>query len=452
MTSIRFFKVPKDTENLLTPNEKEMLPFLIKAVKGVDKIFRLQENQINNGANFYPRDAIKSEIEKAAKKNPEIFSPFTIVTRDKTSQLKAISYHMEYSQLLRPIVKNLQKAAKICQNQSFKKYLEILAESLLDGSYEKIDKAWLNVKESNLDIVIGPYERYLDKLFFIKKAYQGNVSIIDGKKTERAGKIRDVLYSSITDKPRRVIPPSIVEVRAEHSLIFSGFLGRALFTQQHLPSNSETVEKYGSRILGYLTSLDYKFEKLIYPIFNVVFEKTFRDRYSKKLIKEGSYYHILLHGIVQHLHRYKGSRNRLRELFPIYDEANTVASGIQYTKYLILKGVIDQKELEAIMIAQICWIFSELVFVRQASAREVYLKGDALIFNFLKKEGALQEKHGISWPNFAKMFFEMENLALIFTRILEEGSYREANNFLNKYLFLDSLSSFGIRLAELESI
>src|SRR3989338_6744928 len=90
-------------------------------------------------------------------------------------------------------------------------------------------------------------------------------------------------------------------------------------------------------------------------------------------------------------------------------------------------SVIFQKELEAIMINQICWIFSEWVLFKKTNIREDYLKGDALTLNFLIKQGALQEKEGISWPNFAKMFFEMENLATIFTRFLEEGTYMEAS-------------------------
>ena len=69
MTSVRTFKVPNKYLSLLTASEKKMLPHLIEAVKGVDKIYQLQENNINNGANFYPRDAIKTEIEKAAKIN-----------------------------------------------------------------------------------------------------------------------------------------------------------------------------------------------------------------------------------------------------------------------------------------------------------------------------------------------------------------------------------------------
>lgn len=452
MTSVKNFKVSNEALNLLTLNEKKLLPYLITAVKKVDKIFQLQENHVNNGANFYPRDAIKTEIKEAAKKNPKILSPFTVIKRSNNGELTSIAYHLEYAKLLLPISENLNKAEKICKNRSFKKYLETLAKALLDGSYKKADIAWLKVRGSYLDVVIGPYERYLDKLFFVKRAYQGSVCIVNPKKTKMAKRIRDILYASIKGRPKRVIPPSIVDVKAKDAIMFSGFLGRVLFTQQHLPCDSDTIEKFGSRIIGYCTSLEYKFEKLIYPIFKAVFEKSFKARYSKKLIQDGSYYHILLHGIVQHLHRYKGSKDRLKELFPIYDEANTVASGIQYAKHLILKGVITQKELEALMVAQICWIFSEIVTARKTNTRDVYLKGDALIYNFLREKGALLEKNGISWPNFAKMFFEMENLASIFTRILEEGTYSEANEFLNKYLSLEPLKAFNSKLANIKPI
>jgi len=452
MTSIKRFRVAKNTFKLLTQNEKMILPILENAVEAIDKIFLLQENTINNGANFYPRDAIKTEISKFAKSDPKILSPFSIVKRSKNNELVATEYHKEYKDLLTPISKKLLNAASKSNNKSFKKYLETLSKALIDGSYEKADAAWLKVNNSNLDVVIGPYERYLDKLFFVKRAYQGSVSIIDPQKSVEATKIRDVLYSTIANKPKRVKPPSTVDIKAKYPLIFSGFLGRVLFTQQHLPSESKSIEKYGSQISAYLSPLDYKFNSLIFPIFNAVFESKFKSRYTRKLIKEGCYFHIILQGIVQHLHRYQGSRKRLRELFPIVDEANTVAAGIQQAKYLLLKGVISQKQLESMMIAQICWFFSEVVYSRKSNARDVYLKGDLLVYNFLERKGALQIHDGLSWPNFAKMFFEMENLASIFTRIMEEDTYEQANTFINKYMYLDAYDQFNKNLENIKPI
>lgn len=452
MKSTKIFRVNPDVLSTLTQNEKKLLPILISAAKDIDSIYQFQENHTNNGANFYPRDAIKDEILKASEKNPKILSPFTIVKRNKNNKLIAVDFHQEYKKLLLPINTKLLKAAKICENKTLKNYLEVVADSLISGNYSKSDEAWIKVKNNNLDIIIGPFERYLDKLFFIKRAYQSCVCIIDHDKSKKATEIRDILYSTISPNEHRIISPSTTEVQVRNALIFSGFLGRVMFTQQHLPADSDSVEKYGSRILGYNTSLNYKFDKIIYPIYNAVFEKKFRQRYTKDLIRKGSYYHVLLNGIVQHLHRFKNSRTRLRELFPIFDEASSAACSIHHAKYLILKGVIDQKELEAIMIVQICWVFSEMVFARKNNSRDVYLKGDAMIFNFLQREGALLEKEGISWPNFAKMFFEMENLSSIFTRILEEGTYREAQEFLSKYLSFDSLKAFEKRLYKIKPL
>lgn len=452
MTSIRSFKVSPKLFATLTASEKKMLPVLIEATKAIDKIFHLQENPVNNGANFYPRDATKTEIAEEAQKNSKIFSPFTVVKRNEKGKLIAVDYHVEYKKELAPIVNLLKKAAKISENVTYKNYLIAAAEALNSGKYSQADKAWIETRKNNLDILIGPYERYLDKLFFIKRAFQGSVCIIDHEKSEKVSSIRNIIYASVSPNSHRIISPTTTIMEVRESFLFSGFIGCALFTQQHLPSDSDSVERYGSRILGYQSSLNYKFDKLIYPIFCAVFEKSFRERYTKDLIKEGSYYRVLLSGIVQHLHRYRNSRTRLKELFPIFDEANVAASGIEHAKHLVLKGVMGQKELEAMMIAQICWGFSEFVIARKNSTRDVYLKGDAMIFNFLKREGALLEKDGISWPNFAKMFFEMENLSSIFTRILEEGNYMDAQEFLAKYLSLDALKDFEARLSEIKPI
>ncbi len=452
MTAIKSFKQGKKELSHLSKDEKKLLPLLIEAVKKVDKIFELQENDKYEGAAFYPTDVKRANIEAAAKNDNKIFSPFTIVEVDSFGNITAVDYHVKYASLLKPICSLLKKAAGLSKNKSFKNYLETLANSLINGDYQKMDIAWLNVEGSNLDVVIGPYERNLDKLFFIKKAYQGHVGIIDKELTKKGKSIRDIIYTTIGSRPHRVIPPSVVDVRAEKNIVSAGFLGRLFFTQQHLPSDADTTERYGSRIIGYLSSIDYKFDNLIYPIFNKIFEKNFKARYPKELLRTGNYYYVLLRGLAQQLHRYQDSRARLKELFPIYDEANSSVSGVQHAKHLVLKGVLCQKELEAIMVCQICWIFSEWVIAREEKSRESYLKGDSLALNFLISENALKENNGISWPNFAKMFFELENLSVIFARFLESGTYIEAQEFLSKYLSYEPFKAFERSLSTIKPL
>lgn len=452
MTSVRLFKIDKSLYLTLTENEKKVLPFLIKATKLVDKIFLLQENKLNNGANFYPRDAIKDEINEAGMRNSKIFSPYTIIKRNKKGLLATVSYHKEYQVYLKPISDILSKAAKTSSNPTFKEYLNEASKCLLNGDYESIDKAWLKIKNSNVYFSIGPYERYLDKLFFLKRSYQASVGIIAKKETTSATEIRNILYDTFNHKDQSIMPQHNIEMQVINCIASSGLLSRLFFTREYLPSDSATTQKYGAKVLIYISPIYYKFNKLVYPIFKSVFDKKFRARYSRDILLKGNYNYILLNALVQQIHRYFHSRRRLKEYFPIFDEANNSVSGIQHAKYLVLKGVLDQKDLESIIINQICWIFSEWIIAKKSSLREGYLKGDTLIYNFLKREGAIHEKDGISWPNFAKMFFEMENLASIFAGILEKGTYEEARDFVNNYLNLDSLGDFDSRLLSIKPI
>lgn len=447
MVSFRDCEVEQVYGKNLSKSETAMLPYLLDALKLIDEIYKQQENDSYAGANFYPHSSTKEELEQAFQSSAAIFSPFTIIERGTHGQLQAVEYHVKYKAQLQKIGNLLRQAVKHADNPSFTRYLSALIDLLENGHYEQAIRDWLLVKGSHIDLTLGPYERYLDKLFAIKRAYQGQIGIIDQKKTDNAKVIRDILYTTFGERAHRIIPPSIVDISVQHSLAFSGFLEKVFFTQQHLPSDSDLMERYGSRIIVYISSIDYKFDNLIFPIFTALFENNFKSSYTKDLLRSGNYYYVLLQGLAQQLHRYRHSRDRLKQLFPIYDEANSVVAGIQHAKHLILKGVINQKELETIMIAHICWIFSEWVLSKKSNAREDYLKGDTLTLNFLCQQGALQQKDGLSWPNFAKMFFEIENLSAIFTRFMEAGTYEEAQEFLVRYLTYDFFEAFEGRLA-----
>ena len=194
--------------------------------------------------------------------------------------------------------------------------------------------------------------------------------------------------------------------------------------------------------------MDFKFNNLLYPIFKRIFEERFKKSYPEDLLKKGNYYLMLVYGLSRQLHRYEGSRERLKELFPVFDEVNSMVSGIQHCKHLVLKGVIDQKELEAIIIMHICWSFSEWVFAKTSQIRTDYLRGDALALNFYFQNEALKEFGGISWPNFSKIFFVVESLSTIFVRLLSTGTYSQAQKFLNENLSYEIFKAFDSKLSK----
>lgn len=445
------FNPPRASLKELAPDEKKLLPLLTEACKKLHKIYLLQENQQFLGANFYPHDLTKEQIEEAGKSNPSLLDSYTIVEKSSKGDLVAIPYHQKYKSQLKEISRLIEKAAEISKNKTFQDYLQTLSRSIVEGTYGKADAVWLSVKKSNIDFTLSPYETDLDRLLGVKKSYQAHVGIINKKRTGQAQNIKDILYLNPGPKPHHS-PDSKLQVQVQDVVIFAGIMASSLFAREHLPTSYETREKYGSKIIGYLTTMDLKFEKLILPVYESIFEKKFRDRYSLEILKKGNYYQSLFYSLAKQLHKYPESKERLKELYPIFDQANNMVAGIQHSKHLILKGVLDQKELEALMITEICWMFAEWVIYKKLKSREVILKGDALVINFLLKSGALNEKDGISWPNFAKMFFEIENLASVFNRFLEEATYQEAKEFLDKYLTFEVFNDFDKRLANIKPL
>src|SRR3990167_3737238 len=103
----------------LSTSEKKVVSKLIEAARAITSIYQKQENPKFLGANFYPHDATKSEILQAAKHNPDILSPYTIVEKNNNGKLKEEHYHIKYKNDLERVSRFLRDAAKLSDNKKF---------------------------------------------------------------------------------------------------------------------------------------------------------------------------------------------------------------------------------------------------------------------------------------------------------------------------------------------
>lgn len=433
----------------LTALEKQVVNKLVEAAKSIAPIYQKQEDPGFLGANFYPHDASKEEILTAAKHNPDILSPYTMVERNEKGELIAIPYHVKFKSQLEKTAGLLREAAKLSSHRDLAHRLHLQANALLDGSYEVSDIYWIMMKPYKIDIAIGPIDRLDDRLLFKKASYEAWVGIIDEEKTERARLIQQAMY----DVKRRIFASSQkadfldkTQLRIDKTLIFSGLFARGMFTSNSLPVDPLLMEKYGIEITFFDTSLDIKFNKQHYPIFGRVFEKEFQKEYPKELLREASFRNVLLHEIGHSLLRYKDSEERLKELFPIIDELSATIYGIKSCGPLVLKGIMTEKELEAIMIMFICRAFTWWIDSMKQKSVEAFAIGHALALNHFLTNGALSEKNGISWPNFNKMFLAIEELADALEALISIGSYNDAKEFIENYSSFMIYSRFTDRL------
>lgn len=432
----RKFNTDKKLYADLSQQDRSLMKILEEVVKDVSQLYNLQLKE-----GFYPRTVTKMQLEEAAKESPEILSPFTFV-EDKDGSLEAIFYYNHYAKYLEPIAIKIEKAADICTNQSFKSYLRAQAKATLDGSYEEAYKQWLNVKNSKIDFNIGPFERHLDRTFFIKRSFQAHVGIIDRKHTELAEKHKDTLYSSAKISSGKYHSTDIakkgVSVFVESITAISGYPADVISSGQHFPADLATALKYGSKIIIYTSQYRLKFDKLYYPIFQTIFEKRFSSKYSRELLLEATRWCIFLYELGKQLHRFEAARERLQELYGPLDEANGFASGIEHSKHLIVKGSLSQDNLEAIMIIHILWMLSDWILFKENTSKQNHLLGNSLLLNSYLSHGALGVNSGLYWPNFSRIFFEIEEITYKLVYLLQKGSYKEAGQFIKQNADLNS--------------
>lgn len=432
-------KLPK-----LSANGKKVLDLLIEAGKLVVPIYELQENSRFPGANFYPHGVSKKEVEEAAKTDPQILSPYTVVER-KNGKLVAVPYHQKYAQLLKPVADKLLEAASITDNEDFSHRLKLQAKVLLDGCYEEAAIAWMTMKPYILDITIGPVERYDDKLFFTKTAYQAWVGVMDQEETARITEFKKIILSS----QRKIMMPSEhvsffdrVQARVDQTVLFSGLIAKFGFTGTNLPNEVDLMELYGSEITLFKPSLEQWFHKKHYPIFKKVFEKKFQQTYTSEGLMRGSLYNIMLHELAHSFMRYRDAELRLGNLFAIIDEIGATVMGIKACGSLLIKDVITQREMEDILVMFIARLFDWLDELKSDPSVIHYVKGNAIALNFLFSSGALKQAGGISWVNFTKMFMAIDELASVLNRIMSMANYQDAEDFINKYGDLEVFNDF----------
>ena len=419
----------------LSKGNAKALKLLIEAGRLVAPLYKQQENDRYPGANFYPHDSTKAEIEKAAKKNPEILSAYTVVER-KNGSLVATPYHIKYASFLKPIAEKLLKAAEVVEDKEYSKLLKLQAESLVEGDYEKALNYWLTMKPKTLSALIGPFKRYDDKLFHIKTSYQGWVGLTDIKETERVTEFMEAILTSrrkVVLSTQKVDFYDKVKVKVNNALLFSGFMAKIKFVGTFLPNNIEILEQHGAKILLFKQANTNRVEQEILPAFNEFFSSGFKSSFKKEDLAKGNMTYVFLHELAHTYLMYRSSEERLQDLYPIISELSASIYGMKVAGSLLLKDMVNSKEMESIMVSFMCRC---LYLIKQQSATALtphYVSGGNIFINYMIDSGALRFAEGFSIPNFMKMFVSVEEMSEILEKILATGTRKDAETFIKKY-------------------
>lgn len=438
-------------ESRLSPGEKKVLEKLVEATRLIGPLYLLQENNEHPGANFYPHDATPSEIEEAAKRDSLILDPYTVVERDENGNLAAIPYHKKYQEDLEPIAKLLEEAAKLSEDRRFSEFLEARAKSFLDDSWDKSETSWLEVGDTKLDILIGPIEPYLDNLFSVKCAFQGNVRIRSEDSAFNPENYIRVIQNLHASSP--MLPPGEkkkqrVRVRVDDLVTLSGRHAASPPASTNLPNDPQKVVKLGTRIIIYTTAIKFKAEA-VWAIFERVFSSRVRKKHSEKGLLNNAIRSIMLHEITEAVVKYPNSVKRLGDMYSPVKELHATIVGIKSCTFHVLKGILDQEDYEEILIYRLASVFRYWLMRERYPNIAPYFRGSVVAFNFFKEHGGLKVEEGIIHPDFEKLFVGVEGLSSVLSHLMSSGNQEQAQRFFEQYGSFEIFDDFAPKLKDI---
>lgn len=387
------------------------------------------------GANFYPEDMTKKEFE--AFESPDKTSLYTLIRRDDAGNLITIPYHEAFKEKTERAADLLREAAKLAENESFKKYLNLRAEALLSDDYLASDMTWMDVKNNDVDFVVGPIETYEDGLFGYRASHEAFVLIKDREWSEKLNKYNQLLPElqkrlPVESKYKQQMPGSESDLGVYEAVYYAGECNAGSKTIAiNLPNDERVQIKKGTRKLQLKNAMRYKFDKILVPISNVLIDKEQRGYIKFDAFFENTMFHEVAHalGIKETINDKGTVRNALKEYYSPVEEGKADIIGLYLVKQLVEMGEMNDKELMDNYVTFMASIFRSIRF----GAASSHGKANMMRFNYFKEQGAFTRDPdtGTYHVDFEKMTEAMRSLGEKILVMQGNGNYEAAREMVN---------------------
>ncbi|HRP02980.1 MAG TPA: peptidase [Candidatus Kapabacteria bacterium] len=388
---------------------------------------------------FYPQDMTKEEFENFIKSDPKLAeslkSQYTVVTREN-GKLNPIPYSTYYKES-EELANLLSEAAELCDNPSFKKYLVERAKSIRTNDYFPSDLAWMDVENSDVDIVIGPIENYQDELFNYKAAYEAVVMVKDdiaSKELEVYKQNMQNFESSlpIDNKYKQKELNEGNKIQVVNVVYFGGDCQQAVKTiAAALPNDPKVAEKKGRKLSMYKNFMEAKFDVIVNPIGKILLDDKSAQLVDKKAFTSFVTLHEVSHALgPKYVYGTKTEiREALKDKYSGIEECKADILSMYNHLHLLNSGYYNQEYIEKAKATYLAGLYRSIRFGTGAHATANYIQ-----LNFLKDKKAIIKDNSGKLTIDDKLFFDtVKELAAKILEIQYTGSYEAASDMINKY-------------------
>ena len=226
------------------------------------------------GAQFYPADM--TEEEWNALEDPNKNSQYTMIVRDENGNLKCVWYHDYYEQEIKKAASLLDDASELAGDEEFAEYLRLRAKALRTDDYFESDMQWMDVRNNNVDLVIGPIENYTDARYGIKASHEAFILIKDQEWTKQLARYAAFVPElqkqlPVPEEYKKEVPGSDVDLAAYDAVYYAGDCNANSKTIAiNLPNDERVQLQRGTRKLQLKNAMQAKFDKILAPISEVL--------------------------------------------------------------------------------------------------------------------------------------------------------------------------------------
>ena len=392
------------------------------------------------GGAMYPPDLTKEEFEAYVAAHPDqaeaLMSPYTVVKRDG-ERLRAVWYHDEYVEWIKPASALLQKASTLSANQSLKRYLASRADALVTDDYYQSDVDWIDLRDNDYDVIIAPYEVYEDGLMGIKAAYEATVGVKDKEESAKLDiytRHLDALEQNLPHekKFKRSIkglssPMVIVTDIIRAGDIATGYQPVAA----NLPNDPKVHTTKGTKKTFWKNMMSARVNKIIMP----VGRELIASDQIEYITPQGVFNFVLMHELChalgpQYVH---GSNNKvsvnqgLKEHYSAIEEGKADLAGLHSIRYFIEKRIIPKEMEKQHYVSYLASIFRTIRF----GTTEAHGKAAICELNYLRDKGGIRlDPATKKWSiNFERIGPAISDMARVWLTFEATADYKGVEEF-----------------------
>jgi len=408
------------------------------------------------GACFYPADMTDEEF--AAIRNPAKASPYTIIEKDENGALKVVWYHDAYSEHVNKIANYLRAAADITIKPSVSEYLKKMADAVLSDDYYEANRAWLEMTDSKMDLVIGPNETIDDARYGLKASYGAYVLLKNVQRSMDLSKLSSrlpELQAALPGAPEYhdFVPGQESNVFSCDVIYYGGYPNAGYKNIAiNMPYDSRVQEELGTRTILFDNIIREKYNRTVFPVGMLLFE----PEDQAHLDANAFYWGIVFREVAKGL----GVKETINGKGEVSAALGAEALTIEKAKSNVLGTYLCMKEVEAGSIDALIMKRDILVtFIANTirSARfgwaDATGKANLIIYNYLAENGAILRKVSGKYEIDQKAAEKaIEALGAEILRIQATGDQDAARNMCEKYGVVPSSIKADVVNLELEGI